>query len=442
MRSKNIATIILVILTAGIFVYVTAKEEVCSGHDHEHDQRVVELKAEEVCSDEHDHDSKEGHGLHDEEDGHQEDSGHEGHGHGESEHAEKIVELTEKQIEQIGLETSVAKGGTIDITTMLTGEINLNEDRMVQVVPRVEGIVVAVNKKLGDKVHQGEILAVLESRELADMKTEYLAELERYELAKLSFEREEKLWKDKISSQQEYLEIRQAFVETKIAKQSAEQKLVAIGFDKSYLKKLAEGSEQKLTRFEIKAPFDGEVISKDIVLGKLVGIESVVYVIADLDTVWIDLQVYSGDMNFIKEGQNVHVFIDGRDVSVETKIDYLGAVADAESRTILARSVADNSSGIFKPGLFVTASAAVSKTEAKVVVEKDAVQSINGEKCVFVKDEHGYEQLYVETGVQDHDSVEITSGLSVGQEYVAKGAFALKSKIVTSTLDSHAGHGH
>jgi cobalt-zinc-cadmium efflux system membrane fusion protein len=88
------------------------------------------------------------------------------------------------------------------------------------------------------------------------------------------------------------------------------------------------------------------------------------------------------------------------------------------------------------------AKALVSKTRAKVVVAKDSIQSLQGRKCMFVKDAHGFEPVFVETGLENASKAEILSGLSAGQEYVTKGAFALKAKIVTSTLDSHAGHGH
>ena len=54
---------------------------------------------------------------------------------------------------------------------------------MAHIVPRVEGVVTEVNKKLGDSVKAGEIIAVIESRELADIKAGYLAAVERYEMA-------------------------------------------------------------------------------------------------------------------------------------------------------------------------------------------------------------------------------------------------------------------
>jgi cobalt-zinc-cadmium efflux system membrane fusion protein len=114
----------------------------------------------------------------------------------------------------------------------------------------------------------------------------------------------------------------------------------------------------------------------------------------------------------------------------------------AGSRTALVRVILSNEQGLFRPGLFVTAAVAASLTPVKVMIPKDALQSLEGKKCVFVKNEHGFEPSFVETGLETPDAAEILSGLTAGQTYVTKGAFDLKAKIITSSLGSHAGHGH
>ena len=375
--------------------------------------------------------------------------GYDIHEHGEqctagSGHEEEgqVIELTAEEIQEIGLETARAGAGTVSIHITLAGEIGVNQDRMAHVVPRVEGIVTEVKKNLGDTVKAGQVLAVIESQQLADAKGGYLSAVERYQMAALAFSSEETLWKEKISSEQEYREKKQAMTEAGIEKRSAEQKLLAIGFDESYLENLSDTPDRHLTRFEIKAPFDGTVIEKHIVLGELVRTESAVYVIADLRSVWVDLQVYPKDLQSIRQGQEVELFADSQTPAAGGSIGYVGPIVGAESRTALARVVLGNPSGLLRPGLFVTAKVAVSKKEVTIAVPKDAIQSLEGRKCVFVKDEHGFEPVFVEIGVENTSHVEILSGLTAGQEYVVKEAFALKAKIITSTLDSHAGHGH
>ena len=362
--------------------------------------------------------------------------------HDEHDDIDQVINLTSEEIHEIGLQTAIAGSGTIDTHINLTGEIKLNEDHMAHVVPRVEGVVIEVYKKLGDIVKSNEVIAVIESRELSDLKAEYLAAVERYEIAKLAFDREKNLWSEKISSQEDYLDKKQSLTEATIEKRSAQQKLLAIGFDESYVEKLPKEPEQLLTRFEIKAPFEGTIIEKHIVLGELVGTDSAAYIIADLSSVWVDLQVYPSDLKLIRKGQETLIFTDTEIPDVIGVISYIGPVVGTESRSALARIVLSNESGVFKPGLFVTANVAVSKIQVNIIVPKISIQSLEGEKCVFIKDKHGFEPVFVKTGRSNTNSVEIVSGVQAGQEYVTEGAFTLKSKIITSTLDSHAGHGH
>lgn len=418
MKSKNFILIIIVISGLCLLSYVASRLK-----SHDNPQHAV------AEHDEHDeHDERDEHEMHDEHASHQEH--------------EQTIELTPEEIREIGLQTAIAGSGTLGRHINLTGEIHVNQDTMVHIVPRVEGVVSEVQKKLGDPVKAGEVIAVIESRELADAKAEYLAAAERYEAAKLSFDREEGLWKEKISSEEEYLDKKQMMTEADIQKRVMEQKLYAIGFDETYLQDLRSKQKQSLTRFEIKAPFNGTVIEKHIVLGELVKTESPVYVIADLSSVWVDLRIYPKELNAVKEGQKAAIFTDADSSQADGTISYVGPTAEPDSRTVLARVILPNNSGVFRPGLFVTAKIMASETQAKVVVPKEAVQSLEGKKCVFIKDEHGFEPLFVVTGSEDTTRVEIRSGLEAGQEYVTIGAFDLKAKIITSTLDSHAGHGH
>ncbi|MFC1675514.1 efflux RND transporter periplasmic adaptor subunit [Planctomycetota bacterium] len=417
MKYKKAITIAIVLLV-GILALVIFKSDSghtdCDGDDH------AQLEE----HDEHEEEHEEGH---EDEDGHEEGL---------------VIELSKEQIKELGIELATAISGKIDVYVNLPGEVAVNADRMAHIVPRVSGVVSEVKKKLGDAVKAGEVMAMIRSRDLADAKAGYLAAIERYDLAKTIFEREEKLWKEKISSEQDYLDAKKGFAEAKIEMRSVEQKLHAIGFSQEYLEKLPLEQESGLTKFEITAPFDGTVIDKHITLGELVSDDADVFVVADLSSVWVDLHVYPKDLVKVKKGQKVIISADQTIPDTEATISYVGPVVGAESRTALARVVLPNSTGVFRPGLFVTAKVTIDNVEAGVIVSKDAVQNLDGKKCVFTKDEHGFEPAFVNLGQSNAGFVQVTSGLYSGQQYVTKGAFELKAKIATSSIDSHAGHGH
>jgi cobalt-zinc-cadmium efflux system membrane fusion protein len=115
---------------------------------------------------------------------------------------------------------------------------------------------------------------------------------------------------------------------------------------------------------------------------------------------------------------------------------------DEETRTVLARVELPNESGLWRPGLFVTASVAGDVRDVPVIVPRDAVQLLDGESVVFVPDGDAFRPATVVTGEGSSTHLEIVRGLEPGDSYVAAGAFALKAEMLTSGMDPHAGHGH
>ncbi|MHC4637614.1 MAG: efflux RND transporter periplasmic adaptor subunit [Planctomycetota bacterium] len=201
-------------------------------------------------------------------------------------------------------------------------------------------------------------------------------------------------------------------------------------------------ANEKIAWYPIRSPFEGTIINKHISLGEFITEASDILIVADLSSVWVDLHVHPKDLMKIRKGQRVVISAGQAIPDAEGVISYVGPVVGAESRTALARVVLPNSTGVFRPGLFITAEVAIDNIEADVIVPKDAIQILEGKKCVFIRDDHGFEPSFITVGQSNAGFVQVTSGLEPGWQYVTKGAFELKAKIVTSTLDSHAGHGH
>jgi multidrug efflux pump subunit AcrA (membrane-fusion protein) len=199
---------------------------------------------------------------------------------------------------------------------------------------------------------------------------------------------------------------------------------------------------EKLAWYPLRAPFDATVIEKHITLGEKLSDESCTFTVADLSTVWIDLNVYQKDLPLIKSGQHVAVTVGPAVGKVNGKISYVGPVVGEKTRTALARIVLDNTSGTLRPGTFVTADVLVNKVAAKVVVPKDVIQDINDKPTVFVHTDHGFEPRTVSFGLVNDVVVEITSGLRPGEKLVTKNAFRLKAELEKVAGGAHAGHGH
>lgn len=374
-------------------------------------------------------------------DGHgHEEKGHEEKGHSDEKGSE--VRLTAKQITLAGIKSVEAKLGRIDLSIDLAGEVHVNQDRVVHVVPRVPGVVRSVKSYLGDKVEKGTVMAVLDSRELADAKSAYVAAHERTRLARSNFKREERLWKKKISSEQEYLNAKSVLAEAQIVQRAALQQLRALGTSDDVLKRLTNGSVESFTRYEVRAPLAGTIIEKHVTNGASVDHKEPIFRIADLEKIWVIASVYEKDIARIAKGQFATIKTKAYvDKVFEGRITWVSDTIDERTRTLKVRIEVDNDQRFLKPGMFVRASAVVEAKDGVLSIPASALRRQGGETIVFVDEGGGrFERRDVEIGVQSGDIVEIRKGVEPGQRVVSAGSFILKSELEKEGFE--AGHAH
>ena len=357
----------------------------------------------------------------------------------EEEH-EDVVRLSPGEMEEFDIKLAEAKGGMLEITLALTGEVVLNADRLAHVVPRVSGVVRDPKVHLGDKVRAGQVMAIIDSRELADLRGSYLAAGERVELAEATFTREEDLYNKKVSSGQSYLEAKQALAEAKIQLRSADQKLHALGYTHEEIIGLPDVANETLTEYKITAPIGGSVIEKHITKGEALQGDADAFIVANLGTVWVDLSIYQKDVARVKTGQTVRLSAGPQGPKDEGKISYLRPVMEEATRTTLARIVQSNAKERWKPGLFVSADLVVEEVKVGILVPKGAIQMFEGKQVVFVEQPDGFHPEPVTTGRSNRTHVEILSGLPPGERYVAKGGFVLKAELLKGSFGD--GHNH
>lgn len=184
-----------------------------------------------------------------------------------ADHNEDKITLNAEQIQAAGLGIETAGPAKLETASRFPGEIKFNADRTAHVVPRLAGVVQEVSADLGQQVKKGDLLAALSSTALSELRSEWLAASKRRDLAAATHQRELKLWREKVSAEQDYQQARTALQEAQIAVQNAAQKLAAIG---------APPRSNDLSRLEIRAPFDGVVVEKHIALGEALDRKSVV----------------------------------------------------------------------------------------------------------------------------------------------------------------------
>lgn len=336
------------------------------------------------------------------------------------EQVEARVKISDEQLRLNAIEVLTAAPAKIQSKLVLQGEIKLNADKSVHIVPRVGGIVESVAVSAGDKVRKGQVLASISSQSIADIRSELLAAQKRVGLARSTYNREKQLWEEKISAEQDYLKAQHDLQEAEINTQRLQQKLGALGAGSG-------GSGQ--ARYEIRSPIDGVVTNKQVSLGQVVNETDSLLEVADLSTVWTEMTIYAKDINTVKTGQKVTIKATAFNAEAIGTISYVGALVGAESRTAMARVVLNNPDRTWLPGLPVNIELTASEVEVPLAISVEAIQTLRDWTVAFGRYGEYFEAKPLQLGRRDDKYVEVLSGLSVGDKYAAGNSFLIKADI-------------
>ncbi|MER2514061.1 MAG: efflux RND transporter periplasmic adaptor subunit [Nitrosomonas ureae] len=334
------------------------------------------------------------------------------------------VEIPDEMLKSMGIELLTAEAAIIKPKLRLPGEVIFNEHNIVRVVPRVPGMVSAVHAHHGQHVKKNDVLAVIESPMLADLRSQYSVAKKRLVLAKTTYEREKQLWEEKISAKQEFLLAEELWNEAQIALELATTKLRALGVqpESGFLK-------TNITQYEIRAPISGIIIAKAVALGEVLKEDREIYTIADVSTVWTAVTVYPKDLNVIRVGQKVAVKATAYDVESEGTVTYISTLIGGQTRTATARVELDNADGKWRPGMFINAELVAEEIAVPVAVSVDAIQTFHDWSVVFGRYDQYFEIRPLKLGRSDGERVEVLEGLVRGEQYAGGNSFALKAEL-------------
>ena len=305
----------------------------------------------------------------------------------------------------------------------VTGTITYDPSRVSEIGARAPGRVTVMRAELGDRVGQGQVLAVLESPDIGQIRATQRQDVALLGIARENFAREKSLTDQGISSRKELLiaeaDLRRAEAELR----SASERLRVLG---------ATGGSG--SQFVVTAPFAGVVVARKASLGEMAEPTDSLFTIADLSRVWIELDIFERDLAKVRVGQNVSVSVVAYpDRLFPGRIVYVGDVLDPKQRTVRARVEIPNANRALKPGMFAKAGIGVSTGGVGVVVvPQSAVQELKGRHVVFIPGARAgeFRAVDVQPGESlDGNRITIRSGLVAGSRVVIAGAFALRSEL-------------
>lgn len=334
------------------------------------------------------------------------------------------VYLPPAALASAGITVETAGPAEIESVLKLPGTIEFDQNHLAHVVPRVGGIVVEVRKRLGESVSRGEVLAVLESRDLADLKSRLATARKRLQLARSLYLREAQLWREKISAEQDYLKAQTQLAEAEIAVATAKDQLEALGLEAD-----PHSHSGNLARYELRSPLNGTVMEKHLVAGEAVKADATVFVIADLSEVWGSFSVPVNDLNRVKTGQQARILAPELGLETVAVIDYLGALVGEQTRSAPAHVHIENRDKRWRPGLFVSVEVIEEKATVPVAVSLQALQTWRDSQAVFVQSGDEFEVRPLQLGRRDANKVEVVKGLAAGERYASANSFVLKADL-------------
>lgn len=344
------------------------------------------------------------------------------------------IALDPHVVERNGIETTPARTHLLLGALEVPAEVQVDRTRVAHVAPLVRGRLTDVEVQLGDIVDKGRVLARMQSTDLGSIRAALKQARARKRVADAALERKQRLAESGVAARKDLLDAQGEVDKAAADVQAARAELSVYGSD-------SEGAGASVA---IKSPLAGIVLERHATGGEIVDSATPLFVVADLGRVWVIGSVFERDIYRVVRGLPAEVSViaaPGR--SWRGVVDYVDATIDPESRTMAIRVELDNADGVLRPGFFGTIAIGEPEAEGREVlaVPEPALQTVEGRTVVFAEREPAvFEALTVIPGTRAHGLVEIKEGLEVGTPIVVAGSFALKSRLLASSLGE--GHAH
>ena len=369
-----------------------------------------------------------------------------------------IVEIPEAAQQNAGVTLVDVRPTTLPVRLELTGVVAPEGSRIAEVRPLARGLITKVSVQLGDRVRAGQPLLTYDNIQLGERLGEYFearAGLRQAEtdvvVKQRAVERAEALITQQAISQQ-VLELRraefrnaQAAVEgEKATMDRIDEQVHRFGLTDKDLEGLGpdtpEANHRAATLATIRAPFDGVITAYDVAVGEIVEPERALVTIANLDTVWVLADVYEKDLARVPSVAEVDVKVDAYpDRTFKGTLSYVSDVIDPKSRSAKVRSIVRNGEGLLRLDMFARISIPTKGQQEALAVPVDAVQQIDGQAAVFVRESATrFRRQNVQLGLQAGNLIEVKAGLTAGDRIVAAGSFYFKTALQRDLIgDEH-----
>lgn len=319
------------------------------------------------------------------------------------------VQVSPDQQQLIGVKFATVEPGAATETIRAAGRVAQDETRITRVHPKIDGWIYQTHVDFtGQQVRQGEALLTVYSPEMLASEQEFLIALQARDSMKNSISRE-------------------AFENSVVLAEASRRRLELWDLSAKQIDEI-ERTRKPIRTVTLYSPASGYVMSRNAFPGQRISPETELYVLSDLNRVWIMADVFEPDIAKIHTGQTAVVSQPYGGMNLAAKVTYIQPQVDPATRTVKVRLEAANPNMRLKPDMFVDVQFRIGMG-SRMTVPADAVIDSGLRKTVFVDHGNGtLEPRQVQTGDRFGDRIEIVSGLKPGERVVASGAFLIDSE--------------
>lgn len=332
------------------------------------------------------------------------------------------IDLTEQQLTNLGIKLGRLKAVQELPLLYAPGSVVIPPDQDYIISSAQAGVISKLNVAIGDRVTRGQVLAVVNSPGFLALQRQYLRALSEQQLAESIYRRDEKLLAEGVISNRRFEQTRTNYVIANSNANEAAQLLQLAGMSDAALKQLA--SRHRLSNtLTIRSPVNAVVLEKMVVVGMGINAQSPLYHIADIDRLWLDINIPQEHIGAIGIGDLVRIM----NTSVTGKISLIGHIVNAQNQTVPTRAVIANSQDQVRPGQSINTLIVKTLDRPAYQVSNEAISQRNGRSYLFIRNESGFLARPIRI-VGLENGVSFIRGALTGNETIAiRGAIALKA---------------
>jgi cobalt-zinc-cadmium efflux system membrane fusion protein len=345
------------------------------------------------------------------------------------------VQLSDAQRRTIGVKTAIVTTRTTPDELRLSATTALDPDRLAHVHTRFGGEATEVRASLGQKVHKGDILAVIWSKDLGEKKSEYIDARSQLKLNQEVLQKLESLFQSGAVPERSYRQAQRDVESSRIARDRAYRTLISWRLSKEEIAHIDQENDSQWPTELVRSPIDGTIVEKSLIPGELVDPSTNLMVVADLSKISIWAYAYEEDLMKVHPGERWNVTlkaVPGKTLTGTIRV--VGAIVDPTQHTVTVQGTISNPGESLRAGMFATATLPVQNETLHVVVPTSALVDEEDKTFVYVQlsgQPGHYQRREVHVSERAQDNSLIDKGVLPGDSVVTAGALEIDQKAHT-----------